>query len=228
MSTTDDISAGNISTTPGSLLMSKLGIDDIIIPLISRVHGNPLIRTLILVNQSLGAYLPTAFVTATNFVWVIYHLTRYDDEIFEHVMAWLAAQPRTARSRRLIAETAFQSVWEDGMRQVDLATISENCNKYLNFSQQKLTTPIRYIPSFGPHIFSFQGKYFSINRQQRSVMDNSNTESEAVIIREKKTFIISTFGLSPEPIKQFLAHVRKYYHKDHGDKTFIMRPNSLP
>ncbi|KAI6562301.1 hypothetical protein MCOR09_007844, partial [Pyricularia oryzae] len=57
--------------------------------------------------------------------------------------------------------------------------------------------PIRYTPSFGPHIFSFQGKYFNINRQQRSVMDNSNTGSEAVIIREKETFIISTFGLSP-------------------------------
>ncbi|KAI6601851.1 hypothetical protein MCOR12_004138 [Pyricularia oryzae] len=259
MSTTDDISAGNVSTTPGSLLMSKLGIDNIIIPLISKVHGNPLIRTLILVNQSLGAYLPTVFVTATNFVWVIYHLTRQfcsvvwhltlkyiiskisvssDNEIFEYVMAWLAAQPRTARSRRLIAETAFQSVWEDGMRQVDLVTIFENCNKYLNFSQQKLTTPIRYIPSSGPHIFSFQGKYFSINRQQRSVMDNSNTESKAVIIREKKTFIISTFGLSPgkpknppvylKPIKQFLAHARKHHHKDHGDKTLIMRPNSLP
>lgn len=161
MSTTDDISAGNVSTTPGSLLMSKLGIDDIIMPLISRVHGNPLIRTLILVNQSLGAYLPTALVTATSFAWVTYHLTRQfcsvvwhltleyitskisvssDDEIFEHVMAWLAAQPRTARSRRLIAETAFQSVWEDGTRQVDLATISENGIEYLNFSQQKSTT----------------------------------------------------------------------------------------
>lgn len=141
--------------------MSKLGIDDIIMPLISRVHGNPLIRTLILVNQSLGAYLPTALVTATSFAWVTYHLTRQfcsvvwhltleyitskisvssDDEIFEHVMAWLAAQPRTARSRRLIAETAFQSVWEDGTRQVDLATISENGIEYLNFSQQKSTT----------------------------------------------------------------------------------------
>ncbi|KAI6452442.1 hypothetical protein MCOR15_008950 [Pyricularia oryzae] len=118
-------------------------------------------------------------------------------------MVWLAAQPRTARSRRLIAETAFQSVWEDGMRQVDLATISKNCNKYLNFSQQKLTTV---------GISSFE----------------VDQESEAVIIREKETFIISTFGLSPEPIKQFLAHARKYYHKDHGDKTLIMRPNSLP
>ncbi|QBZ58561.1 hypothetical protein PoMZ_03516 [Pyricularia oryzae] len=143
-------------------------------------------------------------------------------------MAWLAAQPRTARSRRLIAETAFQSVWEDGTRQVDLATISENGIKYLNFSQQKSTTPIRYTPSSGPHIFSFQGKYFSIDRQQRSVMDNSNTGSEAVTIREKETFIISTFGLSPEPIKQFLAHARKHHHKDHSDKTLIMRPNSLP
>ncbi|KAI6447278.1 hypothetical protein MCOR17_010590 [Pyricularia oryzae] len=143
-------------------------------------------------------------------------------------MAWLAAQPRTARSRRLIAETAFQSVWEDGTRQVDLATISENGIEYLNFSQQKSTTPIRYTPSSGPHIFLFQGKYFSIDRQQRSVMDNSNTGSEAVIIREKETFIISTFGLSPEPIKQFLAHARKYYHKDHSDKTLIMRPNNLP
>ncbi|KAI6593521.1 hypothetical protein MCOR12_007265, partial [Pyricularia oryzae] len=112
-------------------------------------------------------------------------------------MVWLAAQPRTARSRRLIAETAFQSVWEDGTRQVNLVTISKNGIKYLNFSQQKLTTPIRYTPSSGPHIFLFQGKYFNINRQQRSVMDNSNTGSEAVTIREKKTFIISTFGLSP-------------------------------
>ncbi|KAL5901808.1 hypothetical protein ACKVWE_011504 [Pyricularia oryzae] len=191
MSTTDDIFAGNVSTIPGSLLMSKLGIEDIIMPLISRVYGNPLIRTLILVNQSLGAYLPTALVTATSFAWVTYHLTRQffsvvwhltleyitskisvssDDEIFEHVMAWLAAQPRTVRSRRLIAETAFQSVWEDGTRQVDLATISENGNEYLNFSQQKSTTPI----------------------------------------------------------KQFLAHARKHHHKDHGDKTLIMRPNSLP
>ncbi|QBZ58544.1 hypothetical protein PoMZ_03499 [Pyricularia oryzae] len=212
MSTTDDISAGNFSTTPGSLLISKLGIDDIIMPLISRVHGNPLIGTLILVNQSLGAYLPTALVTATSFAWVVWHLTleyitskisvSSDDEIFEHVMAWLAAQPRTARSRRLIAETAFQSVWENGTRQIDLATISENGIEYLNFSQQKSTT--------------------------RSVMDNSNTGSEAVTIREKETFIISTFGLSPEPIKQFLAHARKHHHKDHSDKTLIMRPNSLP
>ncbi|TLD20563.1 hypothetical protein PspLS_08277 [Pyricularia sp. CBS 133598] len=38
------------------------------------------------------------------------------------------------------------------------------------------------------------------------MMENSNTESKAVTIREKETIIISTFGLSPDPPGVFRAH----------------------
>ncbi|KAI6512313.1 hypothetical protein MCOR14_000744 [Pyricularia oryzae] len=250
--------AGNASTTHGSFRMNGLGIEGLLMPLLGGgMHANPLMRTFMLVNQTLGAYLgidPTALVTAMGFVWATYRLTRQfwslvwhglvleymtssvsvvsDDEIFDHVMVWLAAQPRTERSRLLMAETALQSAWEGdrgeyaATRQAVPVTVSEDGKEYVNFSQQKASTPPRYIPAFGIHGFWFRHRYFSLHRRQKPVMEGSNIAPAAVTIRDKETMIISCFGLSPEPIKELLAHAREHYYKDHYAKTLIKRPNS--
>ena len=61
-------------------------------------------------------------------------------------MVWLAAQPRTERSRLLMAETALQSAWEGdrgeyaATRQAVPVTVSEDGKEYVNFSQQKAST----------------------------------------------------------------------------------------
>ncbi|TLS27302.1 hypothetical protein PpBr36_04495 [Pyricularia pennisetigena] len=250
--------AGNASTTHGSLRMNGLGIEGLLMPLLGGgMHANPLMRTFMLVNQTMGAYLgidPTALVTAMGFVWATYRLTRQfwslvwhglvleymtssvsvvsDDEIFDHVMTWLAAQPRTERSRLLMAETALHSAWEDdhgehaAMRQAVPVTVSEDGKEYVNFSQQKAHTPPRYIPAFGIHGFWFRHRYFSLHRRQKPVMEGSNIAPAAVTIRDKETMVISCFGLSPEPIKELLAHAREHFYKDHYAKTLIKRPNS--
>lgn len=57
-----------------------------------------------------------------------------NDDIYTHLMRWLALQPRLFNSRSLTAETISKTAWEDE----DESNVSkDNSGTYLNFSNQE-------------------------------------------------------------------------------------------
>ncbi|KAI1205937.1 P-loop containing nucleoside triphosphate hydrolase protein [Annulohypoxylon truncatum] len=141
------------------------------------------------------------------------------DDIYAHLMEWLASQPQIVNSRALIAETASKRAWEFEDAS-DLAR--DNTGRYLNFSNQEARAPPQYSPSIGLHGFWWKGQYFRLQRKRESVLDEN---SLGQVLKDQEDIVISCFWRSPEPIKQLLAHAKEQYYRDHQARTIVKRPS---
>ncbi|KAI1462442.1 P-loop containing nucleoside triphosphate hydrolase protein [Annulohypoxylon moriforme] len=141
------------------------------------------------------------------------------DDIYAHLMEWLASQPQIVNSRALLAETASKRAWEFEDAS-DLAR--DNSGRYLNFSNQEARAPPQYSPSIGLHGFWWKGQYFRLQRKRESVFDEN---SLGQVLKDQEDIVISCFWRSPEPIKQLLAHAKEQYYRDHQARTIVKRPS---
>ncbi|KLU88759.1 hypothetical protein MAPG_07743 [Magnaporthiopsis poae ATCC 64411] len=220
-------------------------------------HAHPFFRTFMALSSTLAAYLGldlAAVVTFLGLFWaacrmarqtwnVIYGLVQEylmasihissDDEIHQHVLKWLAAQPHVGNARSLIAESSTTSAWEEERSNSEItndvplrALDGDGNDSYLNFSYQHASTPPRYVPAMGTHGFWFRGTYFSIYRKRDSMMANSANPFGSSIIKDTETMVLSCFSFSTEPIKRLLQHVREDYFKENFVRTVIKRPNT--
>lgn len=133
-----------------------------LLPLMGR-QFSPLLGIFMFVYDLLGTRLgiePTMVLTLFGFIWAgnrflrqIYmaayvfvqdnftcniHISS-SDEMYMHVMKWLAIQPRMTNSRSLTAETVSKTAWEEEEEAVlDVPTISpDGTGIYLNFSNHE-------------------------------------------------------------------------------------------
>ncbi|KAI0168152.1 BCS1 N terminal-domain-containing protein [Pestalotiopsis sp. NC0098] len=147
------------------------------------------------------------------------HISSTDD-IYFHLMIWLAQQPRLTNSRSLTAETVSKTAWEDE----DATNVSrDQTGNYLNFSNQEARAPPRFIPAIGIHNFRWNGTRYGLHRKQESVFDDG--ASNGLSFKDKEDLIISCFGRSPEPIKGLLRHVKESYYDSHHARTIVKRPS---
>lgn len=232
-------------STPRNPMLDALG------PLLGG-QFSPILRSLTLLNHLFGARLgidPTLLLTLVGAAWAFSRMWRQlyaavsalctsyfmssvhiasSDEIFTHMMKWLAVQPLVANSRSLTAETVAQTAWEEEeeLEALQLRSIAGGGDaKYFNFSNQRAKAPPRFIPAVGIHGFWHAGRYFRINRRQQTVVDDPNGRVE-----KEEMLVVSCFGRSTEPIKALLRTVKDHYYSDHIARTTIKRPlpsNSL-
>ena len=116
------------------------------------------------ISNSLGID-PTNLLTIFGLLWALNRLSRQlylilfglvsehlmsnvhissTDDIYAHLMKWLATQPRMRNSRSLNAETISRTAWEEE----DESTVArDQSGKYLNFSNQEA----RAVSSFFPY-----------------------------------------------------------------------------
>lgn len=132
---------------------------------------NPLLKMFVLVYQMIGSNLgldPTILLTFFGFFWAANKLWRQlymqiyglvqeylmcnvhinsTDEMYLHMMKWLAAQPGMVNSRSLAAETVSKTAWEEEDEADVLATriSATGAGVYLNFSNQEAKA-VRAIP----------------------------------------------------------------------------------
>ncbi|KAK2002695.1 hypothetical protein LX36DRAFT_221586 [Colletotrichum falcatum] len=154
------------------------------------------------------------------------HITS-TDEIYTHMMKWLALQPLMASSRSLTAETVSKTAWEEeeeleALQTGTVAGSSGGDAEYLNFSNQEAKAPPRYVPAVGVHGFWYKGRYFRLHRKQQSIFDG---EGDYGTFRKEEDLIVSCFGRSPEPIKELLQFVKEFYHQGRYARTTIKRPS---
>ncbi|KAK1599465.1 BCS1 N terminal-domain-containing protein [Colletotrichum navitas] len=215
---------------------------------------NPVLRSLMLLYQMIGSNLgldPTIVLTLVGFFWAANRVVRQvygavfrliqenfmsnihitsTDEIYTHMMKWLALQPLMASSRSLTAETVSKTAWEEEeeLEALQTRTVAGSGGgnaKYLNFSNQEAKAPPRYVPAVGVHGFWYKGRYFRLHRKQQSVFDG---EANYGTFRKEEDLIVSCFGRSPEPIKELLQFVKEFYYQDHYARTTIKRPSPAP
>lgn len=211
---------------------------------------NPIVQILMVLHQVVGTRIgldPTLFVSLLGFFWMsnriwqqlflsIYRLvSEYfmssitvasSDEIYLHMMKWLASQPRLINSRSLNAETLSKTAWEEEDEADVLATriSADGEGVYLNFSNQEAMMPPRFVPALGVHGFWFRGNYFRLNRKQENFIED--TEAGSTAFKDRESLVISCLGRSPEPIKRLLQLAKEEYYNDHYAKTIVKRPGA--
>ncbi|KAL2259919.1 hypothetical protein VTK26DRAFT_6242 [Humicola hyalothermophila] len=224
------------------------GILETLSPLLG-FQFNPLLRLLMVLNNMIGGHLGfdlTYLLSALGFVWAIHKLWSYlydnlyslarqyfmasievssSDDIYYHMIKWLARHKALVDSRSLTAETASRSAWEE---EEEAALVTEHVSAdgsgvYLNFSNQEAKAAPRFTPALGHHSFWFRGRYFRLVRKQESLFDGQGGWG-APQYKDKEILVISCFGRSPEPIKQLLKHAKEQFYNDHQAKTTVRRP----
>ncbi|GJC93418.1 mitochondrial chaperone protein [Colletotrichum higginsianum] len=192
---------------------------------------NPVFRSLLLLYQMIGSNLgidPTLVLTLVGFFWAANRVARQvygavfrliqenfmssihitsTDEIYTHMMKWLALQPLMASSRSLTAETVSKTAWEEeeeleALQTRTIAGSGGGNTEYLNFSNQEAKA-----------------------RKLQNVFDG---EANYGTFRKEEDLIVSCFGRSPAPIKQLLLFVKEFYYQDHYARTTIKRPSPAP
>ncbi|OTB05228.1 hypothetical protein M426DRAFT_320042 [Hypoxylon sp. CI-4A] len=147
------------------------------------------------------------------------HITNNDD-IYGHIMEWLASQPNMVNTRALRAETASKRAWEDE----DASNVARDISgRYLNFSNQEARAPAQFSPAVGIHSFWWKGQLFRLQRKRESIF---NEEGGSDVFRDQEDIVISCFWRSPDPIKQLLAHAKEQYYGGHQARTIIKRPST--
>lgn len=209
---------------------------------------NPLVQILMLLHQVVGSRTgldPTMFLTLLGFIWAFNRIWRQlfttvyrlvsdyfvssihiasSDEIYMHLMKWLASRPRLVNSRSLTAETLSKTAWEEEDEADVLATriSADGEGVYLNFSNQEAKMPPRFVPALGTHTFRFGNNYFRLHRQQESFLEDS---SSGQTFKDRENLVLSCLGRSPEPIKKMLQQAKKEFYNDHYAKTIVKRPS---
>lgn len=215
---------------------------------------SPLSQLLLFVYRLLGAQFgidPSLLLTAVGFVWglskvfnQIYfyveavidrylmcamHVTE-DDQIYDHVMKFMAAHPSMRNSKQLMAQTIYRSAWDDADEEEENKSLfltdggdDENSeNRYLNFSNQAATTSPRFIPALGRTNFWHKGTYFKFYRFKESFANSGGWGP----MKDIESVKIACYGRSIEPIKRLLEDSKVLYWKDRSQKTTIYRPRS--
>ncbi|KAI1645727.1 BCS1 N terminal-domain-containing protein [Daldinia loculata] len=171
-------------------------------------------------NKILRQAYSFLYRAVTGYFMCSVHILNNDD-IYTHLMDWLATHPRMANSRDLVAETASKRVWQDE----DASNVArDRSGRYLNFSNQEARAPPFFSPAVGLHSFWWRGQYFQLNRKRESIFDENSMSGQ--MFRDQEDLIISCFWRSPEPIKQLLAHAKEQYYRDHQARTTVKRPSN--
>lgn len=211
---------------------------------------NPLVQMLMVLHSVVGSRVgldPTMFLTLLGFLWASnriwyqpYNAARRvlsdyfvssiavasSDEIYLHMMKWLASQPKLINSRALSAETLSKTAWEEEEEnETDVTSQgigADGTGVYLNFSNQEAKMPPRFLPALGTHRFWFRGTFFWLDRARESFLEDAEGMSAA--FKDRENLVVSCLGRSPKPIKDLLRLAKEEYYNDHYAKTVIKRP----
>ena len=169
------------------------------------------------------------FYTSTRFFWrniaslfseycVAYIYFDDHDDLFGSVLAWIALQQVTKKSRRLKAISKYGSKSEDDSILEDVSN-HPLPNELFHFAKLAGKTPPKYEPAIGAYYFFWHGRLFIFERSRRERQTISyNNQPDEEVIRLK------TIGFSAEPIKELLQHIKKWSVERKTSKTTIRRP----
>ncbi|KAL9128174.1 MAG: hypothetical protein Q9217_003099 [Psora testacea] len=142
---------------------------------------------------------------------------RSDDDIYDHVMEWLAKQHISKTCRSLTAKTSHGHTWgsENGHNEED----GLDADHLLNFSNWDAKVPPTFQPSFGYHIFWHCGRMFQFSRK--------STKMQSLLLQlssQDETIEFRCIGRSTDPIKNLIKECSDDYLDKGKSGTVVRRP----
>ncbi|MCJ1486485.1 hypothetical protein MMC06_006662 [Schaereria dolodes] len=145
-----------------------------------------------------------------------------DDDIYEHIMDWLAEQKVSKESRALNAKTGTPNAWDaDGEFDFDDDDDAEDDGTLLNFSHWDAKIPPKFQPYFGRHRFFHNGRFFEFNRETRQTM---YTGWGASVFQHEEIIKLTCVGRSTQPIKDLIQVCQDRYFNKESSRTIVRRP----
>lgn len=144
-----------------------------------------------------------------------------DDDIYDHVMGWLAEQHMSKVSRSLMAKTRRENAWdsaEDRFADEDMDT-----STLFNFSNWDAKIPPRFEPYFGQHRFWHKRQLLFFDREMKQVMTTSGWAGNT--FKDDETIRLTCIGRSTQPIKDLILECRERYLEKESSKTVVRRPS---
>ncbi|KAL8937767.1 MAG: hypothetical protein Q9211_003515 [Gyalolechia sp. 1 TL-2023] len=143
-----------------------------------------------------------------------------DDDIFDHLMDWVAEQKISKNSRTLMAKTGRENAW-DSLTGGEIDH-SAPAGQLLNFSNWDAKVPPTFQPYFGAHRFWHNGRYFEFLRNQKSVIGASWAGGS--VVREDEYIKLTCVGRSTQPLKALIKEARDHYLDKGKACTVVRRP----
>ncbi|KAK3342945.1 BCS1 N terminal-domain-containing protein [Neurospora tetraspora] len=235
---TTSCSDGASSTTPapatGSPVTGQMVLLDMFFPGFSTfsafVQKN--------LNIDLNLYIPLVLICgALTFAWQYFSeycwdlIDRYmmsvvdvrtDDEIYNMLMGWVAAQKFAQGARRFVVNTNLNSrtwwLWRyDYDDEEEDGTEEDGGGAHHSSAKGAGKKALAYTPTFGSHWFWYKGRLLCFRRQQSRDMAGFSLPSE------REEISIKCFGRNPWILKELLLEARQVYMKRDEAKTLIYR-----
>ncbi|KAH7630388.1 BCS1 N terminal-domain-containing protein [Sordaria sp. MPI-SDFR-AT-0083] len=186
-------------------------------------------------NIDLNLYIPLVLICgALTFVWQYFSTycwdvidsylmsvvdVRTDDEIYNMLMGWVAAQKFAQGARRFVVNTNLNSrVWWLWRFDYDDEEEEDGTEEgYAHQTDKGKKKALAYTPTFGSHWFWYKGRLLCFHRQQGREVGGYSLSSE------KEEISIKCFGRNPWILKELLLEARQVYMKRDEAKTLIYR-----
>ncbi|MCJ1407489.1 hypothetical protein MMC19_001560 [Ptychographa xylographoides] len=176
-------------------------------------------------------FLIFGLVTSIKYLWnhaynffVTYFMSfvsiESDDDIYEHIMDWLAEQRVSKKSQRLMAKTGYAAWDTDNVD--DIHGAEKGDGALLNFSNWDSKIPPKFQPYFGKHQFWHKGRYFELKRETKQMMVSSGWGGS--MLRDEETLRLTCVGRSADPIKELIKECQDRYFDKKSSRTVVRRP----
>ncbi|KAK0385170.1 hypothetical protein NLU13_7648 [Sarocladium strictum] len=185
----------------------------------------------------ISLYIPIlAFIFGSTFVWgrisgyawelvETYLISsvriRTDDEIYNIIIAWIAKQGFSQRSRKFIANTNLNSRdyyhYDSDSDDSDEEAYRPDDDTEGPVTRRGQHKPLHYTPADGSHYFFYGHNLMLFQR------DQSKERSSPWASPSREELVISCFGRSPKALKKLLSDAREEYLKKDESKTIIYR-----
>lgn len=135
---------------------------------------------------------------------------RSRDDLYEHLMAWIAEQEFANTTKYFVAGMAFGSLQQENEQ-----TDEEESNSELSAWEMLRRAPLQFTPAPGLHTFRYQGRMVLLRRVLEEGKD---------CWWPQETIELSTFGTSPALLKDLLREARLRFLEKDRSKTVVYRP----
>ncbi|KAL8965707.1 MAG: hypothetical protein Q9183_003724 [Haloplaca sp. 2 TL-2023] len=220
-----DNSTASITQLPANILDAFIPGYPVISGFVRDVFGFDISIVVSLSLLAFGLFTSLKFTGQHAYGWFKEYFTSFisiesDDDIFDHVMDWLAELKISKKSRTLMAKTGRESAW-DSLPGEEIDVMAD-AGQLLNFSNWDAKVPPTFQPYFGTHRFWHNGRYFEFSRSKHEVMGQS--WGGGSVLREDESIRLTCIGRSTQPIKALIKEARDHYLDKEKTSTVVRRP----
>lgn len=145
----------------------------------------------------------------------------YYDDIYDHVLAWIADLQALKSTRSLRAQSGTESAWEGF--DVDEVKANEELadGEFFNFNNWEAKVPPRFEPHGGANWFWHRGNYIQFRRDKETVLGGFMKG----MITDQEKIILTVLGRSTQPLKDLIVEARDRYLSRESSRTVVRRPS---